>query len=85
MNDNRKISSTKLGSILDSLRYTATEEELETMIRQVDPNGDGCISLYEFIELNAKNINSDEVLENLKEVFSRSSPTKFWNNWFTTG
>ncbi|KAL6980798.1 hypothetical protein U1Q18_022437 [Sarracenia purpurea var. burkii] len=69
-NDSRKISSTNLGSSLGSLRYTATEEEIETMISVVDADGNRCISLDEFVGLNTKDIYSDDVLENLKEAFS---------------
>ncbi|KAL6963855.1 hypothetical protein U1Q18_034861 [Sarracenia purpurea var. burkii] len=81
VNDNGEISSTKSGSILGSHRYMATEEELETTIREVEVDGDGCISLHEFTELNAKSINSDEVSKNLKEACSRSSPTKCKNGY----
>ena len=40
------------------------------MIKEVDGDGDGCIELNEFIELNTKDIDSDEVLESLKEAFA---------------
>ncbi|KAL6972936.1 hypothetical protein U1Q18_027110 [Sarracenia purpurea var. burkii] len=76
VNDDRKISSIELGSILGSLGYTATVEEHEMMIREVDADSDECTSLDEFIVLNMKDIDSDEILENLKEAFSRSSPMK---------
>ncbi|KAL6981455.1 hypothetical protein U1Q18_023085, partial [Sarracenia purpurea var. burkii] len=49
--------------------------------KRVDTDGDGCISLYELAELNAKSIDSDEVSENLKEACSRSSPTKRRNGY----
>ena len=40
------------------------------MIKEVDADGDGFIDLHEFIVLNTKDIDSDEVLENLKDAFS---------------
>ncbi|XP_028075895.1 probable calcium-binding protein CML25 [Camellia sinensis] len=40
------------------------------MIKQIDDNNDECIDLSKFIELNTKDIDSDEVLENLAEAFS---------------
>ncbi|KAA8532509.1 hypothetical protein F0562_032675 [Nyssa sinensis] len=70
VNGDGKISSSELGSIMGSLGHKATDEELETMIKEVDADGDGFIDLNEFIELNTKDIDSDEVLENLKEAFS---------------
>ncbi|KAL6980790.1 hypothetical protein U1Q18_022429, partial [Sarracenia purpurea var. burkii] len=59
-----------------SLRYTATEEEIETMISVVDADGNRCISLDEFVGLNTKDIYSDDVLENLKEALSSSTSTR---------
>ncbi|CAI8598515.1 unnamed protein product [Vicia faba] len=51
-------------------RQPASDEELNNMIREVDGDGDGCISLPEFIELNMKGVDSDEILENLKDAFA---------------
>ncbi|XP_047332422.1 probable calcium-binding protein CML25 [Impatiens glandulifera] len=70
VNGDGKISSSELGSILGSLGHNATEEELHKMIREVDSDGDGFIDLDEFIQLNTKDIDSDEILENLREAFS---------------
>ncbi|KAK4373373.1 hypothetical protein RND71_008757 [Anisodus tanguticus] len=70
VNGDGKICSSELGSIMASLGNAATEEELVSMIREVDSDGDGFIDLQEFIELNTKDIDSDEVLENLKDAFS---------------
>ncbi|KAJ7942882.1 Calcium-binding protein [Quillaja saponaria] len=70
VNGDGRISSSELGSIMGSLGQPATEEELQGMIREVDADGDGYIDLNEFIELNTKGVDSDEVLENLKDAFS---------------
>ncbi|KAF7827575.1 putative calcium-binding protein CML25 [Senna tora] len=70
VNGDGKICSSELGSILGSLGQQATPEELQNMIREVDSDGDGFISLEEFIELNTKGIDSAEAMENLKDAFS---------------
>ncbi|XP_057443327.1 probable calcium-binding protein CML25 [Lotus japonicus] len=70
VNRDGKISSSELGSIMGSLGQSATKEELDNMIREVDSDGDGYISLEEFIELNTKDIDPNEILENLRDAFS---------------
>ncbi|KAI3720156.1 hypothetical protein L6452_21069 [Arctium lappa] len=70
VNGDGKICSSELGSIMGSLGHQPTEEELKNMIKEVDADGDGFIDLKEFIELNTKDIDSAEVLENLKDAFS---------------
>ncbi|XP_055815374.1 probable calcium-binding protein CML25 [Solanum dulcamara] len=70
INGDGKISSSELAFIMASLRNAVTEEESIKMISEVDADGDGFIDLREFIELNTKNIDSDEVMENLKDAFS---------------
>lgn len=70
VNGDGKISSSELGSIMGSLGQPTSEEELDNMICEVDGDGDGYISLNEFIELNTKGVDSDEVLENLKDAFT---------------
>ncbi|KAH0692216.1 hypothetical protein KY285_019313 [Solanum tuberosum] len=70
VNGDGKICSSELGSIMANLGNPATEEELVNMIREVDSDGDGFIDLQEFIELNTKDIDSNEVLESLKDAFS---------------
>ncbi|CAK9146252.1 unnamed protein product [Ilex paraguariensis] len=70
VNGDGKISCAELGSILASLGYPATEEELRSLIKEVDADGDGFIDLQEFIAMNTKGIESDEVMECLKDAFA---------------
>ncbi|KAK7348914.1 hypothetical protein VNO80_23686 [Phaseolus coccineus] len=69
-NGDGRISSSELGSMMKCLGQQATEEEVSRMIQEIDCDGDGHINLQEFIELNTKGVDPDEVLENLKEAFS---------------
>ncbi|KAL6997708.1 Pyruvate decarboxylase 3 [Sarracenia purpurea var. burkii] len=55
---------------------TATGEELETAVKEVESDGDGYVSLCELTGLSANSIDSDEVSENLKWACSRPSPKK---------
>uniref|UniRef100_A0A7N0VAJ1 EF-hand domain-containing protein n=1 Tax=Kalanchoe fedtschenkoi TaxID=63787 RepID=A0A7N0VAJ1_KALFE len=70
VNGDGKISATELGCIIRSLGQSPTEEELMKMVRVVDKDGDGFIDLDEFIELNTKDVGSDEALQSLREAFS---------------
>ncbi|XP_021909993.1 probable calcium-binding protein CML25 [Carica papaya] len=69
-NGDGKISAAELGAIMASLGHVATEEELQKVVTEVDADGDGFIDFNEFVELNTKGMDSDEVLENLKDAFS---------------
>ncbi|EOY01092.1 hypothetical protein QUC31_013946 [Theobroma cacao] len=70
VNGDGKISSSELGSIMGSLGHKPSEDELQKMIKEFDADGDGSINFKEFVELNTKGVDSDEVLENLKDAFS---------------
>ncbi|KAI3877230.1 hypothetical protein MKW92_031784 [Papaver armeniacum] len=62
-----KISYLELGSILSSLGYEATAEELQVMVKEVDSDGDGFIDLNEFLELNK--IDSEKQVQDIEDAF----------------
>ncbi|KAK8657420.1 hypothetical protein V6N13_035661 [Hibiscus sabdariffa] len=69
-NGDGKISSSELGSIMGSLGQKPTDEELLNMIKEVDDDGDGFINFEEFVVLNTKGVDSNDVLKDLREAFS---------------
>uniref|UniRef100_A0A6N2M275 EF-hand domain-containing protein n=1 Tax=Salix viminalis TaxID=40686 RepID=A0A6N2M275_SALVM len=70
VNGDGKISSAELGSIMANLGHQATEDELQTMITEFDADGDGFIDLQEFVALNTQGVDTNEIMENLKDAFS---------------
>ncbi|GAA0141983.1 calmodulin-related [Lithospermum erythrorhizon] len=70
VNGDGKVSASELGSIMRSLGTPSTTEEVAAMIKEVDGDGDECINLQEFIELNTKDIDSNEALANIQDAFS---------------
>ncbi|KAL4384022.1 hypothetical protein GQ457_15G003970 [Hibiscus cannabinus] len=69
-NGDGKISSSELGSIMGSLGQKPSDEELLNMIKEVDDDGDGFINFEEFVVLNTKGVDSNDVLKDLREAFS---------------
>jgi calcium-binding protein CML len=70
VNGDGKISSAELHSFWKKLGHEASEEELQRMITEFDADGDGFIDLQEFVALNTQGVDTNEVMENLKDAFS---------------
>ncbi|KAJ0980905.1 hypothetical protein J5N97_009160 [Dioscorea zingiberensis] len=69
-NGDGKVSSSELAGVLHTLGEILTEEDVKAMMAEVDTDGDGFISLEEFIDLNTKKMDSVEVLKDLQCAFS---------------
>ncbi|XP_031497073.1 probable calcium-binding protein CML29 [Nymphaea colorata] len=54
--DDGLVSAAELAGILSSMGYNATEEEVTGMMREADVDGDGQLSLEEFLEMSLKNV-----------------------------
>lgn len=70
VNGDGKISSAELDSFWKKLGHEASDEELQRMITEFDADGDGFIDLQEFVALNTQGVDTNEVMENLKDAFS---------------
>ncbi|KAG0453427.1 hypothetical protein HPP92_024731 [Vanilla planifolia] len=69
-NGDGKISSSELGAIFEGLGHPATEEELAMMMAEADADGDGFVSLEEFVDLNTTKVDHTAALEDLRHAFS---------------
>ncbi|XP_056168079.1 calmodulin-like protein 8 [Syzygium oleosum] len=63
------ITITELATAIKSLDQNPTEEELQSMINEVDIDGNGTIEFGEFLNLMARKIKETEIEEELKEAF----------------
>ncbi|CAK9155640.1 unnamed protein product [Ilex paraguariensis] len=63
------VTSAQLTVFFSLLHQVSKCLNVEKMIKEVDSYGDWFIDLHEFIVLNTKDIDSNWILENLKDVF----------------
>ncbi|XP_058077215.1 probable calcium-binding protein CML23 [Magnolia sinica] len=68
-NGDGKISSAELESMLRSFGSSDPVEEAESMVRAADLDGDGYISLEEFLSVNVAEKDSSKCLEDLRNAF----------------
>ncbi|GMJ12193.1 calmodulin-like 11 [Hibiscus trionum] len=63
------ISMEELAVVIKSLDHDPTEEELRSMINEVDTDGNGAIEFGEFLNLMARKLKEAESEEELEEAF----------------
>ena len=63
------ITTKELGTVMRSLGQNPTEAELQDMINEVDADGNGTIDFPEFLTMMARQMNSDECEEEIREAF----------------
>ncbi|KAI3912226.1 hypothetical protein MKW98_012037 [Papaver atlanticum] len=71
-NNDSLISAAELGGIMSSLGYKVTEQDISMMMQQGDTNGDGLLSIEEFLQMNTKEIELGELMSFL------TTATKLW-------
>ncbi|CBI34166.3 hypothetical protein VitviT2T_021291 [Vitis vinifera] len=63
------ITLDELATVMKSLEHSTTKEELQTMMDEVDVDGNGTIEFGEFLNLMARKMKESEAEEELKEAF----------------
>ena len=67
---NGNIEADELGSVMESLGYKATKEELREMINEADTDGNNMIDFNEFVQLmEAKSKRDRDHEDELREAF----------------
>ena len=67
--NNGKITTKELGTVMRNLGQNPSEEELKQMIREVDLDGNGTIDFKEFMCLMVKRMKDNDSDEELQEAF----------------
>jgi len=63
------ITTRELGVVMRSLGQNPTEAELQDMINEVDPDGNGTVDFPEFLTMMARKMREIDAEEEIKEAF----------------
>jgi Ca2+-binding EF-hand superfamily protein len=70
-----KVTKQELGNVMRSLGQNPSEDEVTDMIKKVDPDNNGEITLEKFLDIvkfKMENISEDEEIEQTFKVFDKS-------------
>ncbi|KAF6156899.1 hypothetical protein GIB67_000439 [Kingdonia uniflora] len=70
-NRDGKISSTELKNVLLALGSSASPEEVQKMMDEIDTDGDGFIDLKEFSEFHTSECNTSDELRDAFEMYDK--------------
>ncbi|CAN6465907.1 unnamed protein product [Victoria cruziana] len=70
VNGDGRISTDELESMLRCLGFDGTREEVEAMMREADTDGDGFVSLDEFLHMNTQETDASKCMEDLRNAFT---------------
>ena len=68
-NNEGKISHKEIGTIIEKLGQSLSDEDLKEMIKEVDIDGDGCIDFEEFLTLMCSKLRDNDSEEEMMEAF----------------
>lgn len=68
-NNDGKITTKELGTVMRSLGQNPSESELADMINEVDANNDGTIDFAEFLTMMARKMKDTDSEEEIREAF----------------
>uniref|UniRef100_A0A7S0ZKG0 EF-hand domain-containing protein n=1 Tax=Timspurckia oligopyrenoides TaxID=708627 RepID=A0A7S0ZKG0_9RHOD len=69
-NSDGKITFEELGTVMRSMGQNPSDNELRSMVREVDVDGNGTIEFDEFVRLMAGNLNGEARDAEMKEAFN---------------
>ena len=64
------ITAEELGEVMKSLGQKPTRAQLESMVREIDADGDGAIDFPEFLTMMLRKINEGDPERELRDVFT---------------
>merc|ERR1719473_2684751 len=64
-----RITTDELGSLMETLGISTTQQELKLMVSEVDDNGNGEIDFDEFVQVMSRKVNVDYSQDEVRKAF----------------